>query len=216
MAPEIVAEYKSFGIPISQGYGMTECSPRISTASFDVENIGDVGYIVNGCTVKIVDGEITVKSPSVMQGYYKNPEATAEALTEDGWLRTGDLGYVDDEDFIYITGRKKNVIVLKNGKNIYPEEIEALIDKIPYVAENVVMGEEEGDDYRLVAHIVYDPEAEQLKGKTPDEIQTVVDADIEVINDEMPKFKRIKESYLRTEPFEKTTTQKIKRRTITK
>ena len=95
-----------------------------------------------------------------------------------------------------------------------PEEIEALIDKIPYVVENVVMGEEEGDDYRLVAHVVYDPEAEAVKGKTEDEIQALANADIEKINDEMPKFKRIKEVYLRTEPFEKTTTQKIKRRKV--
>ena len=106
------------------------------------------------------------------------------------------------------------MIVLKNGKNIYPEEIEGLIDKIPYVVENVVMGEEEGDDYRLVAHVVYDPEAEALSGKTIEEIQAIVDSDIEKINDEMPKYKRIKQTYLRTEEFEKTTTQKIKRRKI--
>ena len=112
------------------------------------------------------------------------------------------------------TGRKKNVIVLKNGKNIYPEEIEALIDKIPYVAENVVMGEKEGDDYRLVAHVVYDPEAAELKGKSAEEIQAIADADIENISAEMPKYKRIKQVYLRTEPFEKTTTQKIKRRKV--
>ena len=148
-----------------------------------------------------------------MKGYLDDPEADKEVFV-NGWFNTGDLARIDKDGYIFLTGRKKNVIVLKNGKNIYPEEVEALIDKIPYVAENVVMGEEEGDDYRLVAHVVYDPEAEELKGKSFEEIQAIADADIEKINDEMPKYKRIKQTYLRTEPFEKTTTQKIKRRKI--
>ena len=126
----------------------------------------------------------------------------------------GDLCRVDKDGYLFITGRKKNVIVLKNGKNIYPEEIEPMIDKLPYVVENVVMGEEKGDDYRLVAHVVYDPEADELKGKSVEEVQAIIDAAIEEINDEMPKYKSIKQAYIRTEPFEKTTTQKIKRRTV--
>ena len=137
-------------------------------------------------------------------------------MSFNGWFNTGDLARIDEEGYVFLTGRKKNVIVLKNGKNIYPEEIEQLIDKIPYVVENVVMGEEEGDDYRLVAHVVYDPEDAAVKGKGVDEIQAIADADIEKVNEEMPSYKRIKQVYLRTEPFEKTTTQKIKRRTITK
>ena len=106
------------GIPIAQGYGMTECSPRISTAMFnDISTAGDVGKIVNGCTVKIVDGEIVVKSGSVMQGYYNMPAETAEALDEEGWLHTGDLGYVDEStNRLFITGRKKNLIILSNGE----------------------------------------------------------------------------------------------------
>ena len=148
-----------------------------------------------------------------MKGYLDDEAANKEVFV-DGWFNTGDLARIDDDDYIFLTGRKKNVIVLKNGKNIYPEEIEELINKIPYVVENVVMGEEEGDDYRLVVHVVYDPEAEEFKGKSADEIQAVVDNDIEKINSEMPNYKRIKQAYLRTEEFEKTTTQKIKRRTI--
>ena len=148
-----------------------------------------------------------------MKGYLDDEAANREVFV-DGWFNTGDLARIDEDDYIFLTGRKKNVIVLKNGKNIYPEEIEAIIDKIPYVAENVVMGEEEGDDYRLVAHIVYDPEADAVKGKSLEEIRAMADADIEKISDDMPKYKRIKQVYLRTEPFEKTTTQKIKRRTV--
>ena len=155
------------------------------------------------------------EGPNIMLGYLDDEEANKEVFV-DGWFNTGDLARIDEEGYVFLTGRKKNVIVLKNGKNIYPEEIETLIDKIPYVVENVVMGEEEGDDYRLVAHIVYDPEADAVKGKSVDEIQAMADADIEKINEEMPTYKRIKQVYLRTEPFEKTTTQKIKRRTITK
>ena len=158
-------------------------------------------------------GELFAKGPNIMKGYLDDPEADKEVFV-NGWFNTGDLARIDKDGYIFLTGRKKNVIVLKNGKNIYPEEIEALIDKIPYVVEDVVMGEEEGDDYRLVAHVVYDPEAEELKGKSIEEIQAIADADIEKINDEMPKYKRVKQTYLRTEPFEKTTTQKIKRRKI--
>ena len=121
--PRLAEDYRSLGIPIAQGYGMTECSPRISTAHLDDENTGSIGTIVNGCEVKIVDGEIWAKSNSVMLGYYKNPEATAETLTKDGWLRTGDLGYVDNTNHLYITGRKKNLIILSNGENVSPEEL---------------------------------------------------------------------------------------------
>lgn len=172
-----------------------------------------------GVEVKINDpdengiGELFAKGPNIMKGYLDDEEANKAAFV-DGWFNTGDLARIDDEGYIFLTGRKKNVIVLKNGKNIYPEEIEPMIDALPYVVENVVMGEEEGDDYRLVTHVVYDPEAEEVKGKSIEEIQAMADAGIEKINGEMPKFKRIKQVYLRTEPFEKTTTQKIKRRTV--
>ena len=215
-----ILEYATdFGILTVQGYGLTETAPTIASESYFFRKPGSVGHAMPGVEVKINNpdengiGELFARGPNIMKGYLDDEEANREVFV-DGWFNTGDLARIDEEDYIFLTGRKKNVIVLKNGKNIYPEEIEALIDKIPYVVENVVMGEEEGDDYRLVAHVVYDPEAEELKGKSAEEIQALTDADIEKINSEMPNFKRIKEVYLRTEPFEKTTTQKIKRRKV--
>lgn len=215
-----ILEYATdFGILTVQGYGLTETAPTIASESYFYRRAGSVGHAMPGVEVKINDpdedgiGELFAKGPNIMKGYLDDPEADKEVFV-NGWFNTGDLARIDKDGYIFLTGRKKNVIVLKNGKNIYPEEIEALIDKIPYVVEDVVMGEEEGDDYRMVAHVVYDPEAEELKGKSLEEIQAIADADIEKINDEMPKYKRVKQTYLRTEPFEKTTTQKIKRRKI--
>ncbi len=205
LAPEIVAEYKSFGIPISQGYGMTECSPRISTASFDVENIGDVGYIVNGCTVKIVDGEITVKSPSVMQGYYKNPEATAEALTEDGWLRTGDLGYVDDQNRVFITGRKKNLIILSNGENVSPEELENKFVTIDIVSEIIVYAEE-----GFVTAEIF-PNPDMTADMSRDEVIAAINEEIKKVNATLSSSKTIRRLRLRETEFDKTPSKKIKR-----
>ena len=208
-----------FGILTVQGYGLTETAPTIASESYFYRRPGSVGHAMPGVEVKINDpdedgiGELYARGPNIMKGYLDDDEANAKVF-DNGWFNTGDLARIDEDEYIFITGRKKNVIVLKNGKNIYPEEIEALIDKLPYAAENVVMGEEDGDDYRLVAHIVYDPEAEAVKGKSPEEIQALADADIDRINGEMPTYKRIKQVYLRTEPFEKTTTQKIKRRTV--
>jgi len=217
--PKILEYTTDFGILTVQGYGLTETAPTIASESYFYRRPGSVGHAMPGVEVKINNpdedgiGELYARGPNIMKGYLDDEEANKEVFV-DGWFNTGDLARIDKDDYIFLTGRKKNVIVLKNGKNIYPEEIEALIDKIPYVVENVVMGEEEGDDYRLVAHVVYDPEADVLKDKSLEEIQAIVDADIEKINDEMPKYKRVKQTYLRTEEFEKTTTQKIKRRKV--
>lgn len=215
-----ILEYATdFGILTVQGYGLTETAPTIASESYFYRKPGSVGHAMPGVEVKINNpdengiGELFARGPNIMKGYLDDEEANREVFV-DGWFNTGDLARIDEEDYIFLTGRKKNVIVLKNGKNIYPEEIEVLIDKIPYVAENVILGEAEGDDYRLVAHIVYDPENESVKGKSIEEIQAMADADIEKINSDMPKYKRIKQVYLRTEPFEKTTTQKIKRRKV--
>jgi len=215
-----ILEYATdFGILTVQGYGLTETSPTIASESYFYRRPGSVGHAMPGVEVKINDpdedgiGELFAQGPNIMKGYLDDDKANEEVFV-NGWFNTGDLARIDEDGYIFLTGRKKNVIVLKNGKNIYPEEIEALIDKIPYVVENVVMGEPDGDDYRLVAHIVYDPEAEEVRGKSEEYIQTMADADIELISREMPGFKRIKQVYLRTEPFEKTTTQKIKRRKI--
>ncbi|MBQ6314823.1 MAG: AMP-binding protein [Mogibacterium sp.] len=211
-----ILEYATdFGLLTVQGYGLTETAPTIASESYFYRRPGSVGHAMPGVDVKINEpdengiGELFAKGPNIMKGYLDDDEANAKVFV-DGWFNTGDLARIDDDGYIFITGRKKNVIVLKNGKNIYPEEIEALIDKLPYVVENVVSGQPEGDDFRLVATIVYDPE----QFKAGDDIKAIVDRDIEKINDEMPKFKRIKQVYITTEPFEKTTTQKIKRRKV--
>lgn len=217
--PKILDYATDFGILTVQGYGLTETAPTIASESYFYRKPGSVGHAMPGVEVMINNpdedgiGELYARGPNIMKGYLDDDEANKEVFI-NGWFNTGDLARIDEEDYIFLTGRKKNVIVLKNGKNIYPEEIESLIDEIPYVAENVIMGEEEGDDYRLVAHIVFDPEAPEVKGKSIAEIQAIADADIEKINNEMPSYKRIKQVYIRKEPFEKTTTQKIKRRTV--
>jgi len=211
-----VLEYATdFGLLTVQGYGLTETAPTIASESYFYRRAGSVGHAMPGVEVKINDpdengiGELFCKGPNVMKGYLDDDEANARVFV-DGWFNTGDLARIDEDGYIFITGRKKNVIVLKNGKNIYPEEIETIVDKIPYVVENVVSGQKIGDDYRLVITIVYDPD----KFNPGDDIQAIANADIEKINEDMPTYKRIKEVFLRTEPFEKTTTQKIKRRTV--
>ncbi|MBQ6623368.1 MAG: acyl--CoA ligase [Mogibacterium sp.] len=217
--PKILDYATDFGILTVQGYGLTETAPTIASESYFYRKPGSVGHAMPGVEVMINNpdedgiGELYAKGPNIMKGYLDDDDANREVFV-NGWFNTGDLARIDEEEYIFLTGRKKNVIVLKNGKNIYPEEIESLIDEIPYVAENVIMGEEEGDDYRLVAHIVFDSEAPEVKGKSVAEIQAIADADIEKISAEMPSYKRIKQVYIRKEPFEKTTTQKIKRRTV--
>ena len=202
--PELIKAYAEFGIPIAQGYGMTECSPRISSIKFDEGSFGDVGIIVNGCEVKTVDGELLVKSPSVMAGYYKDPEAIAEALTPDGWLRTGDLGYVENNR-IYITGRKKNLIILSNGENVSPEELENKFVSADIVADVLVYAE----DGTITAEIFPDPQ--YCKDMTAEEVSAAITELIGKINKTVASSKTIRRIRLRNVEFEKTTSKKIKR-----
>ena len=157
-------------------------------------------------------GEIIAKAPNVMLGYYENEEATNEVL-KDGWFHTGDLGYIDKDGFLFITGRKKNVIVLKNGKNIFPEELEALITKLPYVAEVLVYGKPKDDDLLLSTKIVYNEEyvKEKYKNISEEELKEIIWKDIKEINSKMPNYKHIKNLVITNEPMIKTTTAKIKR-----
>ncbi|MCI8518635.1 MAG: long-chain fatty acid--CoA ligase [Clostridia bacterium] len=157
-------------------------------------------------------GEIIAKGPNVMLGYYEDEAATNEVLI-DGWYHTGDLGYKDKDGIIFITGRKKNVIVLKNGKNVYPEEIEVLINNLPYVAESMVYGEEKDDDLMVSVKIVYDKDyvKEKYPEASEEDFRSIVWQDIKQINTKLPKYKYMKKLLLTDEPMIKTTTQKVKR-----
>lgn len=204
LPPELVSEFKEYGITVLQGYGMTECSPVISTNLFWEAKEGSVGKLLPNCEAKVVDGELWIKGSSVMLGYYKMPEETKEAL-EDGWLRTGDLGYVDEDGFVFLTGRKKNLIILKNGENVSPEELENEISKDPLVKEIIVREK----DAVIEAEIF--PDLEYAKKKhikdVPGKLQEVIDA----FNQGLPAYKKVHSMKVREEEFEKTPSKKIKR-----
>lgn len=194
--------FDDFGIQVVNGYGITECSPIVSINRNKYYRFGSVGVPILDTEVKIInpdddgEGEILVKGPHVMLGYYNNPEAT-EAAFIDGWFNTGDIGKIDEDGFIFITGRKKNIIVLSNGKNVYPEEIETEFLKIPYVDEVVVFGRDD-----LLCAEIY---TETLDKK--DEIRN----QLRVVNEKFPSYKQVKHIEFRDTEFEKTTTKKIKR-----
>ena len=216
---EVEKGFNDLGIITVQGYGLTETSPVISAGNDFYRKVGSVGKVFPSLKVKIIDkdkdgvGEIIVKGPSVMLGYYNNEEATKEVL-KDGWFHTGDLGYFDKNDFLYLAGRKKTVIVLKNGKNIYPEEMETLVNRIDGVKESMIYGKpDRDDDVKICAKVVYD--VENLK-KTyeldeKEEIKEFIWKKIKEINKTMPAYKYIKELTITEEELIKTTTQKIKR-----
>ena len=223
--PEMMKAFESFGVTISEGYGITECSPLISVNPYYALKSGSVGPAVPSCTVRIAgenkndkgftEGEIQVQGDNVMLGYYNNPEENEKAFTEDGWYRTGDIGYMDKDGYIYITGRLKSVIVLENGKNVFPEEMEEYLEKFEEVGEVVVVGRkaEDGETVKLTA-IVY-PKAD-IYGETPDTERAYNDIHAKIIdlNRKLPSFKQIKTLEIRTEPFEKTTSRKIKRHLV--
>ncbi len=217
--PVVEKGFNDLGIKIVQGYGLTETSPVVSAGNDKYSRIGSVGRVFPSLKVKIADknengiGEIMVKGPSVMLGYYQNEEATNEVL-KGGWFYTGDLGYLDKDGFLYIAGRKKNVIVLKNGKNIYPEELEAVINRIEGVKESFVYGKPDSDDdLKICTKIVYDPEimkqTYQIEGQ--EAILEKLWEKIKEINKTMPAYKYIREVIATEEELIKTTTQKVKR-----
>ncbi len=215
---EVAKGFNDFGIFTIQGYGLTETSPVLCAENEKHIRYGSVGLPFPSVQIKIENkneegiGEITAKGPNVMLGYYEMEEETANVL-KDSWFYTGDLGYLDKDGYLFITGRKKNVIVLKNGKNIYPEELEQLITKLPYVAEVMVYGKEKDDDLVVSAKIVYDKDyvKKNYKDKTNDELKEIFWQDIKEINKTMPTYKYIKNLVVTDEPMIKTTTAKIKR-----
>ncbi len=204
LAPDLAANYRNLGISIAQGYGMSECSPKISSPDWSrPDKVASVGRIVDHCQVRIVDGEIQVKSPSVMMGYYKEPDKTAEVMTEDGWLCTGDLGYVDEEGFLYLTGRKKNLIILSNGENVAPEQLENLFEDDRVIEDILVFGE----DDMVMAEVYPNFKYAEVAGIT--DIESVVSEIIKKHNEDLPTFKRIMNFRLRDTPFAKTSSKKI-------
>ena len=210
--------FNEMGIRVLQGYGLTECSPVVAAENKKYGKKGSIGFPLKGVKVKIFDknelgiGELAVKGDNVMLGYYEDKEAT-EKTFRDGWLLTGDLAYEDREGFIFITGRKKNVIVLKNGKNIYPEELEALVNKIPLVKECMVFGMPKDDDMVISVKVQYDLEYIEQKYSNADikELDSILWEEIKGINKTMPTYKYIKNLITTKEDFIKTTTAKIKR-----
>ena len=216
LSPEITRDFMAWGIVVQEGYGITECSPLVAVNRYGKVKPGSVGPAVPGCHVKIdasngeTTGEIMVKGNNVMMGYYNNPDATAEVLSEDGWFRTGDLGYIDNEGFIYITGRKKNLIILSNGKNIFPEELEEHLSHEDIVCESVVIGRTNLEGNIAITAVIY-PDPELTKGLTPEEIDEKVKEAVMNTNKRLPTFKHIQGYEVRDTEFEKTTTKKIKR-----
>ena len=220
---EIIRTFDSLGITILNGYGITECAPLISANRNKYRKPGSVGTPILACRVKIDnpdengEGEICVKGPNVMLGYYNNPEATAEVFDKDGFFHTGDYGRLDDEGWIYITGRKKNLIILSNGKNVYPEEIEADLQKVEGVSEVVVYAGEsrvQKDKITIVAEIF--PDADLLADKGITDMQAYFEDQVKALNARMPSYKAVKRVKLRDVEFQKNTSRKITRFSIDK
>ena len=219
--PEVLQGLRDFGINALQGYGLTECAPICALNPDKYPKNDAAGYPPPGFDLKIDNpneegiGEICAKGGNIMLGYYNDPEATAEVL-KDGWFHTGDLGYLDKERYVHITGRIKNVIITKNGKNVYPEEIENYLGRIPYVEESLVWGKhsEESGETLIFASIRadYDEVRDALGGNYTDEdVAALIWKEIDVLNTQLPLFKRIRKIDIRKEEFEKTTGKKIKR-----
>lgn len=218
--PEAQKGFHELGFNVLQGYGLTETSPVIAAELTHRRRLGSIGKKFTSLEVKIDEpdengeGELMAKGPSVMLGYYNNEEKTKETLEPDGWIHTGDLARIDKDGYIFISGRKKDVIVLKNGKNIYPEELETLINKIEGIKESFVYGRPEDDgDYKICTKVVYDKEIikEIYNVENEEEIKNILWSEIKKINKTMPAYKYIRDMAITQDSLIKTTTLKIKR-----
>jgi long-chain acyl-CoA synthetase len=222
--PKMIEFFENIGVSIYEGFGITECAPLTCVTPYYARKYGSVGPAVPCCQVRIsgnminergfTEGEIQVKGDNVMLGYYDNPAANEDAFTEDGWFRTGDMGYMDDDQYVFITGRLKSVIVLENGKNVFPEEIEEYLSNIEEIAESVVVGRPaENEKINLVA-IVY-PDYTKFPENTSEAIvRNHIWALITELNKTLPTYKHIMELEIRNTEFEKTTSKKIKRHLV--
>ncbi len=207
----IIENFNAIGIQIIQGYGITECSPLVSVNRNELSKFGSIGLPVSYCQVKIENDEILVKGDNVMLGYYKEPKLTEEAF-EDGWFKTGDMGYIDKEGFLFITGRIKDLVVFNTGKKVSPEEIEEYVLSIPWVKECMVYGSETGQQKgdTVIAVLVY-PDPEKTEGLSDYQVLSQIKRDIEIINRNLPTYKKINQVKLKKSEFAKTSTHKIKR-----
>ena len=212
---DVEAVMKKIKFPYTVGYGMTECGPLLSYnpwQSFVMRSCGKVAH--PGVEIRIdsedaanVPGEIQAKGDSVMIGYYKNEDATKAAFTPDGWLKTGDMGLMDKDENIFIKGRCKNMILTANGQNVYPEEIEDLINQLPLVTESLIVGRKHG----LVALVVPDLDAAKATGLTTEQLRAQIETDVFALNGKLPVYSKITAYELKDEPFEKTPKLSIKR-----
>ena len=218
--PETEKGFNDLGFDVEQGYGLTETAPVIAAETPKCRRLGSIGKKFPSVEVKIDDpdeegiGELMAKGPSIMLGYYENEEATKSALEPDGWFHTGDLARIDKDGFIYIAGRKKSVIVLNNGKNVFPEEIETLLNKVEGIKETFVYEKKEADgDVKVCVEIVYDKEMIKDLYHIEDEekIKEFLWEKVKEVNKLMPKYKYVREMIITEEPLVKTTTLKIKR-----
>lgn len=225
--PDVVKGYEKLGFQFIQGYGLTECSPIVSVNRDVANRVGSVGPLLPEMEGRIEDpdeegvGELLVRGPNIMKGYHENPEATAEVLSEDGWFRTGDFGYIDGDGFLFITGRKKNVIVAKNGKNVYPEEIETLLNRSDLLTESMVLGmESEAKGEEIWAILVPDLDrfierAEKAGERVePSQVLEAMRGLVRDYNASQPQYRRIRSFMVREEELPKTTTRKIRRREV--
>lgn len=218
--PETEKGFNDLGFDVEQGYGLTETAPVIAAETPKCRKLGSIGKKFPSVEVKINDpdedgiGELLAKGPSVMLGYYENEEATKEALDLEGWFHTGDLARIDEDGFIFISGRKKSVIVLNNGKNVFPEEIETLLNKVEGIKESFVYEKKEEDgDIKVCVKIVYDKELikELYNIDGEENIRDFLWNKVKEVNSLMPKYKYVKEMIITEEELIKTTTLKIKR-----
>ena len=223
--PKVLAFFRSMGIPCLQGYGLTETSPMVALNpdQWKYMRNDSAGKLFQFTECKIVDkdedgnGEICFRGPQVMMGYYKNPEATAECM-EDGWFHTGDVGYVDADNYVYITGRRKNVIIAANGKNVFPEELEEKIARSPYVEECMVWAVEDRDDsLDRGIYVTLRPDMENVKEALGDRagdegaVKALISSEIDKLNAHWPDWKRVKHIVIKKSEFNKTTGMKIRR-----
>ncbi|MDO4544935.1 MAG: AMP-binding protein [Bacillota bacterium] len=218
--PEILNGFRNFGILALQGYGLTECAPMGALNPDQAPNPSSIGVPFPGFEMKAIDvneegvGELCLRGDNVMMGYYQMPEETKQVIDEEGWFHTGDLGYIDYKGYAYITGRKKNVIITKNGKNVYPEELEYLLGNITFVEEAFVFGQDLSDeqDITIVASIKVDQEeVEEILGSdyTEEDVKNLVWKEVDKINEDSPFFRKIKKVILRKKDFEKNTSNKL-------